>query len=176
MQGMSEEAGLIPGAQEPAEIISPIGYPGSEGGSRTGGKETRTLKPQLSPAPPEAVKRGQPAGGKDGRGMARGGFHVEFKPMGTDEGRALYVSDERTIYINIDHPQLVAAKGADSIEAPVFQRLSYEIAFSEYAIALAHELNQNDEFIDTSDPIVSIRETINRIARKSADLYSNRRE
>jgi hypothetical protein len=172
MQGGLGQGGFIPGRQEPAEIISPTGYPGSEGGSWTGGKKPRTLQPQVSPADPEAVKLGQRVGEKDGRAMTRGGFHVEFKPMGDAEGRALYVGDERTIYINIDHPQLMAAKGADSIEDPVFQRLAYEIAFSEYAIALAHELNKNDEFIDTSDPIVSIRETINRIARKAANLYA----
>jgi len=170
--GPEEGAGFIPGKQEPANIIEQVGYPGAEGGNRSGGKEPRLLKPQVEPAGPDEAKQGQPAGGKSGRSMLQGGFHVEFKPMGTDEGRALYVSDERTIYINLDHPQLVAAKGINTIEAPIFQRLSYEIAFSEYAIALAHELNQNNEFIDTSDPIVSIRETINRIARKAADLYS----
>jgi hypothetical protein len=84
----------------------------------------------------------------------------------------LYVRDERTIYINLDHPQLVAAKGSTAVEDPIFLRLAYEVAFSEYAIALAHELNRNNEYIDTSDPIVSIRETINRIARKAASFYS----
>jgi hypothetical protein len=172
MSAGSDQDGLIPGNKVPAEIIAPTGSPGADGGSRSGGKETRILQPQLFPAPSEVAKQGQPSGGKDGRGMTRGGFHVEFKPMGADEARALYVSIERTIYINIDHPQLVAAKGTDSIEDPVFQRLAFEIAFSEYAIALAAELNQNDEFIDLSDPIVSIRETINRIARKAANLYS----
>jgi hypothetical protein len=52
-------------------------------------------------------------------------------------------------------------------------RLAYEVAFSEYAIALSAELNDNDEYTDTSDPIVDIRETINRIARKAASLYSD---
>lgn len=92
--------------------------------------------------------------------------------MGVDESRALYVRDDRTIYINIDHPQLVAARGPDSIEDPFFQRLAYEVAFSEYAIALAAELNASGEYIDPSDPIVSIRETINRIVRKAAQLFS----
>jgi hypothetical protein len=92
--------------------------------------------------------------------------------MGTEESRALYVREDRTIYINTDHPQLIAAKGMDSVESTIFQRLAYEIAFSEYAIALAAELNANGEYIDPSDPIVSIRETINRIARKAAYLYS----
>lgn len=104
--------------------------------------------------------------------MRKGGFNVQFKNMGEEEVRALYVSDERTIYINTDHPQLVAARSGTSTEEPLFLRLSYEVAFSEYAIALAAELNANDQYYDPSEPIYSIRETINRIARKAADLFS----
>ena len=92
--------------------------------------------------------------------------------MGKNEARARYVSDERTIYINIDHPQLIAAQSERSIDDPLFIRISYEVAFTEYAIALAAELNANDEWIDPSDPIISIRETINRIARKASNLFS----
>ena len=92
--------------------------------------------------------------------------------MGAESYRAKYVRDERTILINLDHPQLVSARGFGSVEDPVFRRLAYEVAFSEYAIALASEMAQHDEYLDISDPIVAIRETINRIARRSAHLYS----
>jgi hypothetical protein len=53
----------------------------------------------------------------------------------------------------------------------VFRRLAYEVAFSEYAIALASELVNHGEYIDPSDPIVDIRETLNRVARQAAALY-----
>lgn len=168
----SDPDDLIFGSDEPAEVIEPTGDLGSKGGVRAGGEKPRSLNPHVSPASPGASKLGRPGGGKGRRPNTRGGFRVEFKPMGTDASRALYVSPERTIYINLEHPQLVAAKGAKSIEDPVFQRLAYEVAFSEYCIALAHELNQRNEYIDTSDPIVAIRENINRIARKAAPLYS----
>lgn len=92
--------------------------------------------------------------------------------MGEESHRATYVRDERTIYINLDHPQLAAAKGLDTIESPTFRRLAYEVAFAEYAVALASELAGRDEYIDPSDPIVDIRETMNRIARKAAGLYA----
>jgi len=173
-EGGSDPDDLIYGSEEPAEIIEPKGDPGSKGGTQIGGEEPRLLNPQVLPASSGTDKRGQPGGGKGLRPATRGGFLVEFKPMGTDASRALYVSPERTIYINLEHPQLVAARGAKSIEDPVFQRLAYEVAFSEYCIALAHELNQRNEYIDTSDPIVSIRESINRIARKAAHLFSVR--
>ena len=73
--------------------------------------------------------------------------------MGTESYRAQYVSDERTIYINLDHPQLVAALGIGLIEDPTFRRLAYEVGFSEYAVALASELASRDEYLDPSDPV-----------------------
>jgi hypothetical protein len=59
-----------------------------------------------------------------------------------------------------------------SIDDPVFRRLAYEVAFSEYAIALAHELDRQGHYIEPSAAIVAIRETLNRIARRGAALYS----
>ncbi len=59
------------------------------------------------------------------------------------------------------------------MEEPLFRRLAYEVAFAEYAIALASELAGRDEYIDVTDPIVDIRETLNRVARQSASLYAN---
>jgi hypothetical protein len=172
IQGGLDHSVLDSGSEVEATIIAPTGGLGSGGGGRSGGEEPRRLNPQVSQDPHATKKEGKPAGGKDGRQSMRGGFRVEFKSMGTEESRALYVREDRTIYINTDHPQLIAAKGMDSVESTFFQRLAYEIAFSEYAIALAAELNANGEYIDPSDPIVSIRETINRIARKAAHLYS----
>ena len=66
----------------------------------------------------------------------------------------------------------MAAKGSGSTEDPSFQRLAYEVAFAEYAVALASELAARDEYLDPSDPIVDIRETLNRVATKGASLYA----
>lgn len=163
---------LIFGADLPAEIVAPEGDPGSEGGNRAGGDFPRSLAPQVEAASPDAEKKGRKAQTGNGRISTRGGFNVIFKPMGIDEKRARYVRDERAIYINLDHPQLVAAQGSDSIEASFFKKLTYEVAFTEYAIVLASELNSNGEYTDTSDAIVDIRETVNRIARNAAQIYS----
>ena len=127
-------------------------------------------EPIVTPGSPESEKMGRQAGNGKRKPQARGGFQVRFENMGEEAHRAKYVSDERTIYINLDHPQLTAARGIGSIEDPIFRRLAYEIAFSEYAIALASELI--DEYLDPSDPIVDIRETLNRVARRGAGLYS----
>jgi hypothetical protein len=170
--GDSGEDVLGLGAEIPAEIIEPIGGPGSEGGESTGGDEPRTLGPLVSPSSPDAKKRGRPAGGKDGRSTTRGGFGVDFRPLGADEARAKYERAERMIYVNLDHPQLVAAQGSHSVEDPVFMRLAYEVAFSEYAIALSYELGQTFEYMEITDALFDVRDTINRIARKAAHLYS----
>ncbi|WP_374652300.1 ATP-binding protein [Dongia sp.] len=105
------------------------------------------------------------------RPSAGGGFHVDFRNMGADEPRAKYVHDERTIYINLDHPQIANAKSIGGIEDIAFRRLSYEVAFSEYAIALASELAAAEQYIDINDPIFDIRDTLNRISRSAAGLY-----
>jgi len=163
---------LIFGSDLPANIVAPEGDPGSEGGSQTGGDIPRSLAPQVEATSSDTEMKGRRAKARNGRISGRGGFNVEFKPMGIDEKRARYVRDERAIYINLDHPQLVVARGGGTIEDTIFKKLAYEVAFTEYAIVLASELNSNGEYTDTSDAIVDIRETVNRIARKSAQLYS----
>jgi Histidine kinase-, DNA gyrase B-, and HSP90-like ATPase len=105
------------------------------------------------------------------RTSAGGGFNVDFRSMGADEPRAKYVRDERTIYVNLDHPQISNAKSIGGIEDIAFRRLSYEVAFSEYAIALASELAAAEQYIDINDPIFDIRDTLNRISRSAAGLY-----
>lgn len=52
------------------------------------------------------------------------------------------------------------------------ESVAYEVAFIEYAMALASELDNRGEYIDPSDPIVDIRDTINRVAREAAPLYA----
>lgn len=100
-----------------------------------------------------------------------GGFNVDFKHMGAEENRAKYVRDERTIYINLDHPQIANAKSIGGIDDIAFRRLSYEVAFSEYAIAVASELEAAGQYVDITDPIFDIRATLNRVSRSAANLY-----
>jgi len=51
--------------------------------------------------------------------------------------------------------------------------LAVEVAFSEYALALAFEMAQQEgKFHELTDPIDTIRETLNRIAVAGARLYA----
>jgi hypothetical protein len=163
---------LLSGTEVAAQVTNPIGNAGARGGDRGGsaGSEPRTLMPQLEPASGE--KLGRPASPRLPQQRPRGGFNVEFQAMGADERRATYSPDDRTIYINLEHPQLAAARGNGGIQEPLFRRLTYEVAFTEYAIALSSELAQRGEYLDPSDPIYEIRETVNRLARRGASLYA----
>ena len=76
-----------------------------------------------------------------------------------------------TILINLDHPLVRAALGDGSVEDPAFRRLSYEIAFSEYAMGLGYELSQQDPNMPPDDLLYEVRSTLNRISVAAVALY-----
>ncbi|MFO0722859.1 MAG: ATP-binding protein [Myxococcota bacterium] len=172
--GDSEPDDLLFGMDEPAEVLSPGGSPGSLGDRLASTEGDRQHEPEVAASDDTLPKQGRAAGG-DGPGRRpRGGFSVEFRHIGREEYRAKYESQARTIYVNLDHPLLAAALGTGSTDDPIFRRLAYEVAFSEYAIALASELAKKDEFLDFDSPLKEIREAINRISRRAARLYESR--
>lgn len=165
------EPALIEGGDIPSEVAEPVGGPGSSGQDRDGGGEPPPkLGPKLEETPDGSVGAVPSATSTRG-GSTRGGFSVEFKPMGPEEKRASFSREGRVIYVNLDHAQLVAARGGAASPHQALRRLAYEIAFTEYAIALASEFANNDEYIEVSQPIVEIRTCINRLASKAADLF-----
>jgi len=162
--------GLVDGDEVPSILTSPVGGIGADGDAGTDGDLPKHLKPELK-AEESGKMTGRSAPQSQRPAGKRGGFRVEFKAMGTEEDRAIYRGEERVIYINLDHPQVSAAKGVGTIEDPTFRRLTYEVAFTEYAIAISSELGKRGEYSDWSDPIYEVRETVNRLARKGARLY-----
>jgi hypothetical protein len=171
--GGFQENDVILGSEVPAEELTPTGGNGGLGDGEGGtGREPPNLNPLLFPTEDGELK-GQPVGGSGRKQRPRGGFHVKFDYMGAESNRAKYVPDERTIYVNLNHPQLDVAKGTGPVDDPVFRRLAYEVAFTEYAIALAMELAQLESYyIEAMDSIIDISETLNRLARKGAHLYA----
>jgi len=167
---------LIFGSLMPARETSPIGSPGRNGPPKDDDPPPPTDAPLLNPsveaADPQAQAIGQPAGGTSTRRKPSGGFRVEFKEMGEKENRAQYIETEQAIHINLEHPQIAAAKGTFPVEDPSFKRLAYEVAFTEYAIAVAQLKIKSGDCFDLTDPIVEIREALNRITRKAASLYA----
>ena len=169
--GADSDDDFIFGGSEPAVEIT-NGEVGSRGPGGAGDdSEPRRLNPVVeSDASGSSTGRHEQRGGD--RPRARGGFQIEFDNQGATSARATYQRERRTIYVNLDHPQIGAALSGRGVEDPVFRRLAYEVAFSEYAVALAMELDHRDEFIDPQDAIVEIRETIHRIALAAAPLYA----
>lgn len=166
-----EEEDFLFGGELPANetLQGDVGSSGDGQGSK--GEEPRRLNPVVEPAEGGSSSGHRANRGSDQSGN-RGGFQIEFDHQGVASARAIYQSEKRTIYINLDHPQIATALRGHSVEDPVFRRLAYEVAFSEYAIALAIELDRREEFLDAQDAIVEIRETIHRIARAAAPLYA----
>ena len=64
-----------------------------------------------------------------------------------------------------------AALADGKVEDPTFRRLSYEIAFSEYAIALGYEMVQQDPNMLADDVLYEVRSSLNRIAAAAVALY-----
>jgi len=138
--------------------------------------------PPPRPGPPEVQPRGwpdplgdnvvDPVGGTDGkRRRPRGGFKVEYRNLGKTEERSLYDPTTLTILINLDHPVVSAALGDGHVEDTTFRRLSYEIAFSEYAMGLGYEISQQDPNIPADDLLYEVRSTLNRISAAAVTLY-----
>ena len=167
-----DDSKLIPGGGIPAEQTFPTDVTPRPWPPSPPGPEPQDLVALLEPKE-DGREKGKPVQSANRKTPPRGGFNVKFDHMGVESHRAKYMPDERTIYLNLDHPQLAAAKGTGSAEDPIFRRLAYEVAFTEYAIALATELAQLDGyFYELTDPIFEIGDTLNRLARKGAHLYA----
>jgi len=113
-----------------------------------------------------------PAGGdRSKRTKPRGGFKVDFRQLGREEPRSYYDSPVLTILINLDHPVLAAALQHSSVQDVTFRRLAYEIAFSEYAMALGYEALKDDPDLPGAGLLYDVRATLNRVSRAAAQLY-----
>jgi hypothetical protein len=140
-------------------------------------QQPRPLKamPQVQPrGQPDALGDNavDPVGGKEGkRRRPQGGFRVEYKPLGADGERSVYDPITLTILINLEHPLVMAALGDGHVEDTTFRRLSYEIAFSEYAMGLGYELSQQDPNMPPDDLLYEVRSTLNRISTAAVALY-----
>jgi hypothetical protein len=164
---------LLFGGPEPAEVVSDSGGPGHGDGVGGDGGSVPDAAPQVAPAEKDdAGAKGKRSGGRGPSRRPRGGFSVEFRDLGDQGHRARYDRDQRCIYVNTSHPQVAAARGKGSVDEPAFRRLAYEVAFTEYSIALASELNERGEYIEPQEPIFEIRNTIDRVTRRAAGLYA----
>lgn len=159
----------VRGVAEPGTV-----YRTGKGGDGSPSKKKKAA-PDLSPlADPDAHGRDSvdKAGGiNSGKSSGRGGFRVDFRNMGKTEDRSRYDASILTILINLDHPVVGAALTASGVEDVAFRRLTFEIAFSEYAMALGHHILQQDPSMPGDDLLYEVRSSLNRVAASAAALY-----
>ncbi len=171
-QPVADGDDFLYGGGEPATIVEQEGEEGVEGDGNGGSNgPARRLNPIVEPADEVDATGHREQRNADGRRPRRGGFHVDFDHQGATSGRAFYQREKRTIFINLDHPQIATARRGHGVEDPVFRRLAYEVAFSEYAIAVAVELDSRGDFFEPQEAITEIRETLQRITVAAAPLY-----
>ena len=101
------------------------------------------------------------------RKVKRGVFSVSYIEGSPEDKRSEYKKDERTIYINLNHPQIVAAKNNASgiLDSKEFKELTYEIAVVEYALAVQYERAENED-LDTFDALFEVGSIVDRVTRK----------
>lgn len=122
-------------------------------------------------AEPGGPDRVSPRGGEDRKARPRGGLRVEYKQLGPEADRSVYDEGSKVILINLDHPMVVAAMGIGGVEDIAFRRLSYEIAFGQYALAVSQEFLKRDPDLTADDVLYEVRDTMRRVTRKAAYLY-----
>lgn len=162
---------FVPGGDEPASPIADDQILDSDT-DRPIGPEPREPEVAVEPSTPdEAETSGHTQPATPSKRHPSGGFKVQFRENGAESTRAFYEKETRIIYLNLDHPQLVAAKGDGETDEPTFMRLSYEIAFTEYAIGLAKDYADNQYYSDFDEPLFDIRDRIDRLARRASEVF-----
>lgn len=166
--GGDDDDAYVEGDDEPG-LLDPTDPPG-EGDGDDGDGEDPELARRGTPDE-SGTDRVTPQGGDGSQRRPRGGLRVEYRNMGADEERSAYDSASKTILINLDHPMVNAALGDGGVDDIAFRRLSLEIAFSSYALALGQEMLGRDPDLSGDDLLFEVRDTLRRITRRAAALY-----
>lgn len=146
------------GTQPPGEGETPrIGGPSLIEGSQLG-------------SPKDVLKSEDNKGAKKRRGI----FTIEWTEGSPEENRSEYQKDTRTIYINLNHPQVSSALKASggSVDSRQFKEIIYEIAVVEYALSVQYERAETEE-VDPHDALFEVGSIINRVTRKITQLLSS---
>lgn len=170
--GANDEAETwVEGISVPGEIEKPDVSSSERGGGTQEGRKAPNVAKTGTPDKQgdEAV---DPLGGKGKRPRPRGGFRVDYRQLGDEADRSKYDRTSLTILINLDHPAVKNALRNSAVEDPTFKRLSYEIAFTEYSVALGYEMAERDPDIPADDLLYEVRSTLNRVAASAASLYA----
>jgi len=145
-----DDQGLFTGEDRPDPAVPRSGHPDKDG------------RAAVDPAAGKGSKTRRP----------RGGFTVDFRHLGEEGDRSVFDRTSLAILINLDHPVVRSASREGEVEDVNFRRLAYEIAFTEYSVALGYETAQQDPDIPADDLLYEVRSTLNRVSVAAAPLYS----
>jgi hypothetical protein len=160
------------GGDDPAKRIADEGSVADPQDGNGTAQDASASGPSVDRSPPEeADDLGHDAPSGEGKRKKAGGFDVQYRNGGYDTPRAFYERDSKTIFINLDHPQIVAARGLKEIEDSNFRRLSFEVAFTEYAVGFAQEMATAGYYQDVFEPLQDMRDRIDSVSRKAADMF-----
>lgn len=166
--------GLLPGE---GEIPTDKQQAGNEHGEGNGGSEVGEGEtPRPGPSLIEGEDKGQKTGQTEGKQRRRRGvFSLDYENASLDERRSRFDPDSKTIWINLDHPQIARAleMSKGKITGLQFREMSYEVAAVAYSLALEHVRVENDEADPLEDSLYNVRETIDRVTRRLFAALSN---
>ena len=143
---------------------------------RSGSRSVPGNIPITKPTAPRENRQGarkNTSGGNEKRGKAV--FSIEFEHFTAEQNRSRYDGDTKTIFINLDHPQIASAfeTGGNATNSRQFREICYEVAAVEYAIALPYEKLEKDGFYQTEDALFDVRETIDRVTKSFVQVLVN---
>lgn len=162
------EAAILPGGGDLPTEFQQAGPPQGDGSRGT------ESAPGDVPRPGSGILPGEQPGThhqKRSRSRPSRTFSIEFVHETAERARSHYDRESRTIYVNLDHPQLTAARSIHpDIDSDGFRQVAYEVAFVEYALALMTEEAHRVENMDPQDILYDVRNTVNRVASRIPDL------
>ncbi len=149
-------------------------------------RDTRPTTSRNETKPPSILRRGwdwfkrllgfKQARRKRTAAPPRGGpveFAIRYARLGVKASRARYDPVEGVITLNRDHPQVRTAEREAGIESNTYKMLCYDIAFTEYALAVADALGKQAAAyrrpLDTSALVQSILDRLGRRAAESLE-------
>jgi hypothetical protein len=170
----SDTGAFVEGVQVAANVDA-MDAPADDRGSADTRQNEAPILPKRASPDPRGQSGADQAGGEGSKKRPRGGFKVAYRALGEKEHRSKYDPATLTILINLDHPAvrnaLAAANG--STEDLSFRRLSYELSFTEYSLALGYEWIQRDPQVPADDVLYDIRFALNRVSVAAASLYAH---
>lgn len=172
----SELGEIIAGLGEKQSNTQEAGFPHGDGnkGEQPPGEE-KTPRPHgpnivggNQPGSPEKMSDSQ-------RKKIRSIFTIEWIEGNPEDNRSSYNKESRTIYMNLNHPQVRSALNTSggSVESKQFNEIIFEIAIVEYALGVQYERIENEDEVDPFDALFEIGRIINRLTRK-IDQFINK--